>query len=345
MGLMQLNTMDEDIVDEFLLNQLKMYCFLKDPKPSVNFKPENIYIEVTNKCNLKCMPCSRGNMKREVGSLSLDNFKSIINKLLNNGWTVPITIIGMGEPLLNKDVIEMIKYARYKKFNVALVSNSTLLNKQIIKELIDAKLNRYQTMFDSIEKEFYENFRHPAKYEKTMQNIIDLITANEEAGHPIWISIEGIVCDTNKKIEETESFWKSFPIDNFWSSPLYTLQGDSGLYEEAIKHKELDIPHICVSTFLCPYIAWNGDVSICALDCNWRFITGNIFYDSFDIVWNGEKAQELRSAVINWDIDFFKKHGFRCDLCNFPYIKNYTTKYYREYMPLRIRKKMETFLR
>lgn len=326
----------------YLKNQLEMYCFLSKPKPIVPCKPENIYIEITNKCNLYCKMCARKKMIRVQGTMALSDYKFIVDKLQSENWIVPITLCGMGEPLLVKDLETMIKYAIEKGFNVSLISNSTLLTDAKIKMLIHSGLNRFQTMFDSIDKESYETIRYGADMEKTQKRLIELIQQNEEAGHSIYIVLGSIKTSLTKKIKETEKFWKRFPIDNFWISPLYTMHEESGMYEEAKDVKE--IPRgICWDGFHSISISWDGHCQLCATDCDYRWVTGNVFKDKMDDIWNGKKAQEFRKALIGWDLDFFIKNNHRCDKCNVPYLRGLNIKSRREMMPLLISKKIGMF--
>lgn len=330
-------------LEKYIQSELDLYLFLKNPSPIVNHYPENIYIEVTNKCNLNCLPCSRKYLTRTKQNMLLSDFQIIINKLKNEDWIVPITLCGLGEPLLNHELLDMIKYAKKFNFNVSLISNSTLLTEDLTFQLLTSGLDRYSTMFDSIDKIEFETFRKGAKYDSTLDNILNLIYKNEELGHPVWISLGSIKSEMISKELETKQFWKDFPIDNYYNSTLLSLHTDSGLYEEAMKQAFGKKRFICLDPFFNLNIAVNGDCQLCATDCNYRWITGNIFNNSLDEIWNGNKAQELRRALLEWDIDFFKKNNHRCDLCNVPYIEEFTLENHHKYIAGRMARKLKWF--
>lgn len=327
----------------YIENELELYCFLKNPIPRVSYLPTNIYIEPTNACNLNCIMCARKKMYRKLGYLKLSDFKKIIDKLVSKNWCPPITLTGQGEPLINKDIFLMIKYAKENNFNVSLISNSTLLNKQKIGLLLESGLDRFQTMFDSIDKKSFEILRVGADYEKTKQNLINLIEMNEQINHPLFISIGLIETSLTKKIKETKQFWQSLPIDNFFHSQLFSLQADSGMYSEAIKNISKGTKGICVTPFISLSISYNGDTVICSHDFNNIWVIGNIFKDELEEIWGGEKAQKLRGALISGYINFFTSIGHHCGKCNTPYIEEYTTNGYRKALPLRIARKIRSF--
>ncbi|MGB7532935.1 MAG: radical SAM protein [Halobacteriota archaeon] len=86
-----------------------------------------LQIEPTRKCNLNCKMCMRNNLEGPVGSLSLDNFKEIVDSY-NFRY---VALHGWGEPLLNREVFEMIKYAEAKGVHTNLTTNGTLIEENI----------------------------------------------------------------------------------------------------------------------------------------------------------------------------------------------------------------------
>ena len=45
----------------------------------------------------------------------------------------------------------------------------------------------------------------------------------------------------------------------------------------------------------------NGEVYTCCPNWNKAYSIGNIYKNSFEEIWNGEKAQELRTRIMNKD--------------------------------------------
>ena len=94
---------------------------------------EKLYLEVTRMCNLECEHCLRGN--REDLYMSDE---TIINTLKNIKKIGTLLITG-GEPLLAlrqiRTIIQMIKDNNIKVDEIILITNSTILNKEIISTL------------------------------------------------------------------------------------------------------------------------------------------------------------------------------------------------------------------
>jgi len=97
-------------------------------------KPTFAQLIITKKCNLNCRFCFIPKEERlkweEVGTKEV--FK-IIDYLHSIG-IIDLTITG-GEPLLRSDLIEIAKYAKRRGFILNLISNGTLINREVAKEI------------------------------------------------------------------------------------------------------------------------------------------------------------------------------------------------------------------
>ena len=69
----------------------------------------------------------RNNLEGPVGSLSLDNFKLILDSY-NFRY---VALHGWGEPLLNPELFKMIRYAESKGVHTNLTTNGTLIEENI----------------------------------------------------------------------------------------------------------------------------------------------------------------------------------------------------------------------
>jgi MoaA/NifB/PqqE/SkfB family radical SAM enzyme len=96
------------------------------------FRYLTLQVEVTGACNLDCKICMRPNLERPIRTLSLNNFK----RILDSGNFRYVGLHGWGEPLLTHHLFEMISYAELKGISTNLTTNGTL-----VKENVDNILN------------------------------------------------------------------------------------------------------------------------------------------------------------------------------------------------------------
>jgi len=99
--------------------------------------PKEVMIEVEPRCNFNCRFCfnkiSFAEHSREIKSLGTAYLKKVIDGLvLSKIKTVRFT---GGEPLLRKDIFELMKYAKKSGLEVRLNTNGFLINQSALKKL------------------------------------------------------------------------------------------------------------------------------------------------------------------------------------------------------------------
>ena len=91
------------------------------------FPQTTLQIEPTRRCNLNCKICIRPNLNELTASLSLKDFR----KVLDSSNFRHVALHGWGEPLLNPELFQMVKYAESKGISTELTTNATLLQTKI----------------------------------------------------------------------------------------------------------------------------------------------------------------------------------------------------------------------
>ncbi len=142
-------------------------------RPFVPGAPFQIVWNVTKACNLRCKHCyeDAGDKDYEV---STKEAKKIIDILADLG--VVILAFSGGEPLVRKDIVELIRYASKKGLYVAMATNGTLLTNKKAKELKEAGLGFVQISLDGL-KETHDNFRGGEVFERTIEGIRNAVRA------------------------------------------------------------------------------------------------------------------------------------------------------------------------
>lgn len=102
------------------------------PQPEVleGYKMLNCYI--TNACNLRCEHCFMNSGVSLQNELTLIEWKRVLSEFKNAGGE-SVTFTG-GEPLMNKDFVEIIRHAHDLGLSVTVLSNGVLWNKPKIEE-------------------------------------------------------------------------------------------------------------------------------------------------------------------------------------------------------------------
>ena len=94
--------------------------------PIATLAPTCLYLEVTNECNLTCKTCPLTYGRVEAPALlTLDKVRFLVAQF---PAATRMVLHGIGEPLLNKELAQIISYLKAEGKYVLFNSNATLLN-------------------------------------------------------------------------------------------------------------------------------------------------------------------------------------------------------------------------
>ena len=131
--------------------------------------PRVVFIEVTNHCNLKCETCPRTFVAYErPAALSWEKFLSIVEQFPAMQRAV---LHGIGEPLMNRDLIRMIEYLKARNVTVLFNTNATLLNEEWSHKLIASGLDEMRVSMDAANPTTYAQIRGAPLFDRIVQNL------------------------------------------------------------------------------------------------------------------------------------------------------------------------------
>jgi radical SAM protein with 4Fe4S-binding SPASM domain len=131
--------------------------------------PRNIIFEVTHRCNLRCRHCYvvPGSGKEE---LSTSEVRTVFDQLVEAGG-LHATLTG-GEPLMRKDIVTLMEYARRVGLFIHLFTNATLLTTRIADALEEFRPASVEISLHSLKEERFDWFTQVSgSYERAMKAI------------------------------------------------------------------------------------------------------------------------------------------------------------------------------
>jgi MoaA/NifB/PqqE/SkfB family radical SAM enzyme len=138
--------------------------------------PRELYIESTTRCNEFCDQCPRTHLGREADrDISPDEVRHIVEQFPALDRVV---LHGLGEPLLNRQLPEIIAYLRSRGIYVLFNSNALLLNAARGDALITAGLNELRVSLDGGRPDTYARIRGVNR--KALPHIVANLRAFEE---------------------------------------------------------------------------------------------------------------------------------------------------------------------
>ena len=302
----------------------------------------NLFWETTLRCNAKCKHCgSRAgeecNFKDELTTEEIENaLQSIANKY--DASKILLNITG-GEPLVRKDLFEVMKFAKNIGYHWGMTTNAMLINNEIIERMKETGMTTISISLDGLEKSHDEFRGVPGSFVKIIENIKKL----KDANFLNYLQITTVVNKLN--IEELEEMYikmKELHIDS-WRivnmDPIGRAQDNSELaldkqdykylldfIKEKKKKSKFDVTYgcthfvgmkyekeirnhmfFCVTGFTTGSILYNGDIYVCpSVERRKELVQGNIRTDDFVDVWENK---------FEWFRDLDKLKCKECENC------------------------------
>src|SRR5436190_19003316 len=137
--------------------------------------PISISFEPTTSCNLRCPECPSGlrAFTRPTGMLQRNFFKETIDQLYKDLWY--LVFYFQGEPYLNPDFLDMVKYASTKKIYTATSTNAHYLDDANAKRTVESGLDRLIISIDGTTQEVYKQYRVGGQLDKVISGAKNII--------------------------------------------------------------------------------------------------------------------------------------------------------------------------
>ncbi len=121
---------------------------------SILIGPYQLTVDITNKCNLRCLHCYNFSGENNICSDGEMTDLELLTLVKDIAKIKPLNVCFCGgEPLLRKEILlKCIKILSDEDIQVSFVSNGILLTPEVAKELKEAGLSRAQISIDGIGK-------------------------------------------------------------------------------------------------------------------------------------------------------------------------------------------------
>jgi radical SAM protein with 4Fe4S-binding SPASM domain len=276
----------------------------------VSTVPEEISIELTNECNFKCSYCPHSDPGHfdMVGHATIkpEQVDLLLSKLRKAGIATKTIHWGLdGEPFINRRIGDICRVAighGWQKFIFA--TNGYFCSLERIKEMPfsgNAVSYLFTVDFCSDRKYFERHRGGEGSWDVIRGNILRILEADLPQVSFVLTDISSYqVSDREEQRQRYEALQKlfansprlGFKTRVFHDTSAYVSGNErDGLADRGRYH-------------LCPYpwttltIAANGDVVSCDRDLQHKNVLGNLFHDDVLSIWNGEKYQAFRKALV-----------------------------------------------
>ena len=151
---------------------------------------KSLHLEISNNCQASCPMCTRNihgglvNSKIKVTNWTLEEYKTIISEEVLNQLEMIYFCGNYGDPLLNNDLIKMVRYSKEinENIDIRIHTNGSLRSTEWWKELAAAMPRRSSVVFalDGLE-DTHSVYRIGTSYQKIIENATAFINAGGTA--------------------------------------------------------------------------------------------------------------------------------------------------------------------
>jgi len=157
-----------------------MIRFSRDQKPVVVWN-------VTRQCNLKCAHCYIDADSRPADEMSLEDFKRTAADLAECG--VPLVIFSGGEPLMRRDVFDILRVLRDAGVRSVISTNGTLITPEVAKRLAELDVRYVGVSLDAARPEVHDKFRGArGSWQKALDGVRNARDAGIRTGFRITVT-------------------------------------------------------------------------------------------------------------------------------------------------------------
>lgn len=283
-------------------------------KKSKEIKPIFLQIENTSACNAKCIMCPHTSMKREKNVMNQENFEKIVDNVLNKYPSIKTLIItGFGEPFIDNNIIEKIKFInkKYPQLQIDIYTNANLLDENISEELLKLNLHKINFSINGTEKTYYDTMG--LDYKKTVKNVLYFIeNKNEMKKNFPLINISLMIMKENEKeIEEFQNFWmeKANSVMVYLPSNWAGKQKINFATTNPFKNKRWP----CSALWQFITVDVDGNIIMCCRDYESVIKFGNLLEKDVKDIFEGKNMKDIRERHLegNFDMTICKN----CDNC------------------------------
>ena len=300
-------------------NGIKVWCSYSisrwTGKPIQWGLPFSISFEPTTSCNLRCPECPSGlrAFSRPIGMLQKNFFKETIDDIHHQ--LLYLIFYFQGEPYLNPDFLEMVKYASSKKIYTATSTNAHYLNDENAKKTVESGLDRLIISIDGTTQDIYQQYRIGGNLDKVIEGAKNIVKWKKKLNSSTpFVFFQFLVVKHNEhQIEDIKQLAKSIGVDEvrFKTAQVYDYENDPNQLipsiEKYSRYKKNSagkftpknkMANRCWKLWHANVITWDGIVAPCCFDKDASHQLGNLKNEPFKNIWQNQQYKKFRSSIM-----------------------------------------------
>lgn len=341
-------------LSEKLANYLSIQAQMEAKAARVSGKPYWLTVDPTNFCQLKCpfCPTGAGREVRPKSSMRLEHFKHVMDAL--GPTLIHIDFMNWGEPLLNKELYEMIALAKGHAIDTMVSTNFNAFSPEAAEKMVRCGLDRLVLSIDGLAQESYEKYRVGGNLEKVLAHLRLLVETRKRLGaRTPRIAWQFLVFKHNEhEIDRVRETALALGVDEVGVTPAHMpfkpgirenwlpTRREYSLYDPAafpdsppwhwdqartedaqveVKvYREAEKRELCNWPWAGIAINPDGSVSPCCSVEEQEYDFGNVFEQGFEALWNNPhyvRAREHVARFVEGKTEVIPNSKHACERC------------------------------
>jgi len=176
--------------------------------------PLTIHLFITNDCNLNCDKCYYRNKNSDIKYLDFNIIKNLFLEWKDNG--VKSVAIGGGEPLLHKNIEDIVELGKELGFFMSITTNGTI-RKNVRPNRLHISFDRLHPTFNNIKlvQDTINFYRNKVGVDKI--GINHVVSSLEDLERVKGLkNIDNIVLLKEKPVDNFKDWYKIKSINKYW---------------------------------------------------------------------------------------------------------------------------------
>lgn len=269
-------------------------------------KFKQIYIEITNICNLNCSFCPKNSRPKKF--MTVEEFDKVTDEI--SPLTNTICLHLMGEPLLHPNIKEIFEICNRKNLNVYLTTNGTLIkqNLDLLKlgpvKRISVSLHSFEANnnFDSLDN-YLENALSSCKeISDSSKTYIEFRLWNENSNKNAKNTLNKNIIEKINKTFNANIVTENLKPHVSITDKIYISFANTFEWPINTENNEKNSVKFCYGLRSHFGILCDGTVVACCLDSEGKLALGNIFNSKISDILNTPRAQNIYNGFTNRNI-------------------------------------------
>jgi hypothetical protein len=221
-----------------------------------------------------------------MGYMPVEMFRDLIDQA--EGQIEAITLASRGEPLLHRDIVEMLEYCRGKFLGLKVNTNASVLTEKMIHALLSCDVQTVVFSIDAADKELYEGIRIGGNFDSLLSNLGQFaeIKAKHYPKSQTITRISGVKINSLQEMDRMETMWSEYA--DIVAFTNYTPWHSS--YDNPIN----DIEAPCTELWRRALVWQDGTVNPCDYDYKSLLSRWNVNNATISEIWSSEAYHDLR---------------------------------------------------